>query len=738
MKDNLNRKSEDESNKMLREPSEIYKKTIETLKKKYGYTDKQIGSHFVIPQDFDNFELDLAIFTKEDDKNPKIVGEIKIGNFVFPFAQYQLEKYMNASNAKYGFLTNGKEWINYELLNNKIIRTSDIPTSKELQSIISGKTISKKFTQLSDASYILKKILDSLLANGIVSSEVFLELLSFKLYDEIHEKNKNFKKIADFPETHLEVFDSLRKKIKIEKQGIINDRPLFSFDQLKISSHLILPQIIELANFSLTKSNPVEISKFLVTNALAYEKQELRSSNSAELVEFLYNLLELTDKNKILVSYSGPQTLVHLLGLLHSNFPKNSKKNILVIEPKRELVLLLHVISQLSLPKFEIIHRDPRHANLTSLKFDHIISNPPLFGLLQNKPEGLGDYGSDEIRYYIKHLTNYPRGTKISVVVPQNFLFNSSPYGKKIRKYVLDTCTLLGIIQLPKGYSSSNSVQSSLLLLEVGTRDLINYNIFMAVLSKPTKTISEINKKLSLQITKSYHDFLKGKPIKNPTQNGFVVKIDEIIENGWTVSDKIPELKQMLDVPFKERILDSVQIFQGISVPTEKHFSEKTYSFIRISDIKNNFIKKDKIKKIYLDKESLLKYKKFFIKKGDILLSSKGTIGKSIIINKDYEDYLASSQLLILRPDTKKILSEYLYDLLNSEVVKTQIHGIVRGISIPFLPKSEFEKIIISVPPLQKQKEKVFKSLKLQEEISELEAILDKKRRDLQDSRDNE
>ena len=36
MKDNLNRKSDDESNKMLSNPSLVFKKTIQTLKKKYG------------------------------------------------------------------------------------------------------------------------------------------------------------------------------------------------------------------------------------------------------------------------------------------------------------------------------------------------------------------------------------------------------------------------------------------------------------------------------------------------------------------------------------------------------------------------------------------------------------------------------------------------------------------------------------------------------------------------------
>ena len=217
MSDNLNRKSNDESNKMLRDPSQIYKKTILTLKKKYGYTEKQIISEFKIADDVEPWMVDLAIFSNDTDqlKNLKIIGEIKIGNFVFPFAEYQLEKYMKRSNTQYGFLTNGKEWINYELLDKKIIRISDIPTSKELKSLSEGKRIEKKFEQLTNADYILHKIVDSIHSSGYSSYEPLLQLILFKLYDENYENNQNFKKITKFPETNLEVFETLWGKTNI-------------------------------------------------------------------------------------------------------------------------------------------------------------------------------------------------------------------------------------------------------------------------------------------------------------------------------------------------------------------------------------------------------------------------------------------------------------------------------------------------------------------------------------------
>jgi len=742
MKDKLKRKSNDESNKMLRNPDEIYKKTIQILKKKYGYTSKQIVSEFTIPQDFESLRVDLAVFSKDDDKNPKIIGEIKIGKFVFPFAEYQLEKYMKASNTKYGFLTNGKEWINYQLRNNKIHRIGDIPTSKELKLILSGKKSDKKFVLMGDANYILKKLSHSIWKNGLMSTEILPQLISLKLYDENFEKNKNFEKIVNYPETYLEVFQTLWSKFDKKFPNTFS-----SFQLSKEYTHNILSEIIEFSNFSLMKSNPSEISKFLID--YIYDRGIIKGGyfgTPKELIEFLYDLLELSKKDSIVVPYSGPETLVYLLDLLNTT-QKTSNENIVTIEPIHEKTKILHIISQLNLPKFQIFRHDPVSSPMLEefRAFDHVIAFPPFgkrfeISKSDNFPEmNLGTYGNESIHYFVKRLiTSFNKGTKISLLVPQGFLFNSNSSYKKIRKEILETCTIHGIIQLPQGFFKTTGVQTSLLLLEIGVSHKDKYDVFMSVYPKPLKSFGHSNKEVIKNIIDDFHNFQKGNSIEEPNQNRFVVGINEIIENGWTVTNKIPEFKEMLDISDKQNISDVVEIIQGTNIPSKNASEGKKLPFIRISDIENNTIKSKVGSYIALDDDSILKYKKYLIKEGDILLSSKGTTGKVAIVEKKYEGAIASSQLFILRSNTKLILPDYLLDCLNSKIVKKQISGIVRGDIIAFLPKSEFSKIIISVPSLSEQEGKISESMKLQNEISELEKILSQKRHKLQEYRDNE
>ncbi len=741
MKDKLKRKSNDESNKMLRNPDEIYKKTIQDLKKKYGYTSKQIVIDFEIPQDFESLSIDLAVFSKDDDKNPKIIGEVKIGNFVFPFAEYQLKKYMKASNAKYGFLTNGKEWINYESTNNSIIRTSNIPTSKELKLILSGKKIDKEFLPISGADYILKKLSTALWQTGHSSTEVFLQLISLKLYDENHENNQNFKKIANYPETYLEVFQSLWDKFDKKFPNTFA-----SFQLTKEHTHNILPEIIEFSNFSLIKSNSSETIKYIIIYLhTTGSRKGWYSGTPKLLIKFLFDLLKLSNKDKIVVPYSGPETLAHLLDLLDTNFPKTSKENIVTMESMQSKIQILHIISELNLPKFQIFRHDPIFSPMLQEfnMFDHVIAVPP-FGerfvipKSENSPQmDLGQYGNESIHYFVKRLiSSFKQGTKISLVVPQGFLFNSNSSYRKIRKEILERCTIHGIIQLPQGFFNTTAIQTSLLLLEMGLPHKDKYEIFMSVYPK-TSTYDPSHENIIKKIIDDFHTFQKGNLLKEPNQNGFVVGINEIIDNGWTVTNKVPEFKQMLDIPDKQHISDVVDIVQGTNLPPTTVSDGKILPFIRISDLENNSIKSKVSKSVILDDNSISKYKKYLIKEGDILLSSKGTIGKVAIVEKKYEGSIASSQLFIIRSKTK-IIPEYLLDCLNSKITRKQIQGIIRGATIPFLPISEFIKIIISVPSLSLQKEKISKSMKLQYEISELEKILSQKRLKLQEYRDNE
>jgi hypothetical protein len=745
-------------NKMMREPVKITKTAIQTLKKKYGYTDRQIRTDHVIRVNIQNQNLDIAIFSNDDDKFPKVIGEIKIGDFVFPFAEYQLEKYMNNSNAKYGFLTNGVDWINYKIVNKKIIKIPTISSKITSQNKFENTDTKQKFTQLTNSSDIIRKISRQSRIENHISLDEFLQLIFFKIYDEKYEKNKYFKKISDEPSSCIDAFQTLWKKSNKKFPG------LFKQNYLELPRSNQLLTIIEMSSYSITKADPISTSNALLMS-LNHNWNYSRGSitTPSELVELIDSLEPILDSNKILIPYSGPDRCIQILQLIFSKFSNKFKGEITVIEPELGNIRFLRIISELRLPKFNIIRGDPIEIlnSDKSKEYDHVISIPPMGMKIQKKynfeqkhdeKSNISDaesemLGNDSINHFFNRLiSRFKIGVKFSIIVPQGFLFKQSFSSDSIRRQILDNCSIKAIISLSRGTFSNSGVTSALLLLEKGTSNLDTYDIFMAILSKPglkeyypegigrKRNFPIINPYLKNveQVSNLFQEFIKNKSISKPNQSGFTVNIIEIQKDGWTVTDKIPEIK-LFDIPDKHEILECVEIIRGTNIPFKRSSTGEEFNFIKISDFNNNSLDLKKTKKIFLDKNEISKIKRFLIKKDDVLFSCRGTIGKKLLVKNELENCIASSNLMILRPKSSIIHPEYLQYVLDKEIVKDQISGLSGGISIPMISLTKYSRIIIPVPSLSKQKEITLKAVKSLEEISKIEKLLEETKRKYQE-----
>ena len=734
MKDNLNRKSDDESNKMLSNPSLVFKKTIQTLKKKYGYSSKQIVSDHIIPHNFEKLSADIALFSKDDIQNPKIIGEVKIGNFVLPYVEYQLEEYLKTSNAKYAFLTNGEEWINYQLVKGKLIQIGDIPTAKELEQSDKEKIFVTKPTSSKHLDYRLAKFSQSLWSVGVNFHDSYLQLLTFKLYDEVNENGKYFKQILNDPINQSIILKDLWEKIDKEFPQ------MFSTNYFeKISDSDLNSVVLELANLSLIESNQFTLSQFILKQYFnSRTKSSVGNGISFELIKFIYDLLHISENDRLVIPYSGPETLVHTLGIHYSKYSKKTKTKdpkIITIEPDFDKFQFLNIISLLELPKFHAFNEDPVKSQILKefRNTDLVISIPPFGKKITKDFDDLGNYGTEEINYYLQRLiSTFDVGTKIAVVVPQKFLFAESIYTKNIRKKIFENSSIKAIIQLPSTvFQPYSGIQTSLIIFEIGISGKKSSQVFMSILPKSESSKEKFSEEISEEILKQYDLFSQKSIVKNPSQNAFTISSSELLENTWTVADKIPEIKELQDVSFKTRLADATEsIFQGVSVMGETGKHGKNIPLIRISDLENGLIKTKVGKTVTIDTDRLAKFQRGIIQKGDVLLSCRGTLGKLAIVNATNEGALASSQIIIIRSNDK-ILPEYLVRILNSDFVQKQISSLSKGISQQYFTINELKNIIISVPPIKQQKDIVSDFLKLEKEIAELEHILTKKRHDL-------
>lgn len=109
-------------------------------------------------------------------------------------------------------------------------------------------------------------------------------------------------------------------------------------------------------------------------------------------------------------------------------------------------------------------------------KYDLILTNPPFAGNV-NKEAILEDFDLRTTKtellfgeYFYKHLAP---GGKAAVIVPEGVLFGSTNAHKKLRTWLLDDCTVLGIISLPSVvFKPYAGVKTSIVVLR-GAAELI-------------------------------------------------------------------------------------------------------------------------------------------------------------------------------------------------------------------------------------------------------------------------
>lgn len=87
----------------------------------------------------------------------------------------------------------------------------------------------------------------------------------------------------------------------------------------------------------------------------------------------------------------------------------------------------------------------------------------------------------------------------------------------------------------------------------------------------------------------------------------------------------------------------------------------------------------------------------------DVLISKDGTVGKTIVVDIDKE-FVISSSLVIMRPNNN-INSYFLDFALKSNIVQEQLNSLMKGAGLKRVSVKNNSNLLISLPPIEEQKE---------------------------------
>ena len=180
-----------------------------------------------------------------------------------------------------------------------------------------------------------------------------------------------------------------------------------------------------------------------------------------------------------------------------------------------------------------------------------------------------------------------------------------------------------------------------------------------------------------------------------------------------------------------EKKLGDTEIIQiidgdrGSNYPQKVDFLDEGYClFLNTKNVRPDGFNFDTIMFITEEKDKALR--KGRIKRRDVILTTRGTIGNLAIYDDsvEYDHIRINSGMLILRPNEQIISSEYLFEMMRSSIMKSQIKRFTSGAAQPQLPIKTLVNFSFPVPTRLEDQKRIVESLhQLSAEIQRLEAI---------------
>ena len=175
-----------------------------------------------------------------------------------------------------------------------------------------------------------------------------------------------------------------------------------------------------------------------------------------------------------------------------------------------------------------------------------------------------------------------------------------------------------------------------------------------------------------------------------------------IVENYKPNIDIDPDWEM---VEFENAPFEIIDGDRGNNYPNGDDFSTEGYClFLNTKNVRENGFRFTEKMFITKEKDQLLRKGK--LKREDVLLTTRGTVGNTAYFNISvpYEHIRINSGMLIFRPDNKRMVSEYLYYFFQSENCQSQFKRVISGAAQPQLPIRSLNPLIIPFPNIETQR----------------------------------
>lgn len=355
------------------------------------------------------------------------------------------------------------------------------------------------------------------------------------------------------------------------------------------------------------------------------------------------------------------------------------------------------------LPKSETKSRvhPPPEQTTSGEEYDAIVSVLPSMPQGSKFPSAFADghapiKGESFEAYLIRHARRSLRaGGRAVFCVSNRLLFSQGD--ARFREWLVNDGGLQSVMSLGHPYTNT-SLPASLLTLSSKRNSLISFFDSDHISAEVRNAVPEwgetgLPHRNSVRLRKSTGSSTSV-DVSTIEANGFDLIGSRFVETGYhRFLEQIVALKEVNLVTIDE----IARLESGLAVRDKSALSMTGPAVISAAMIQDGRINFDELFPARGDRPSRT------LRPGDILISTRGTIGKIAVYRGTGPAAVAGTTLIRLVPSSS-VDSTFLAAILRTQPYQTQLRAVSVGLSIEALRRSDLARIVIPVPPLERQR----------------------------------
>lgn len=349
--------------------------------------------------------------------------------------------------------------------------------------------------------------------------------------------------------------------------------------------------------------------------------------------------------------------------------------------------------------------------------YDVILANPPFMtpkgGIMPHSRYRVKAKRSEVlfVDYIAEHLN--PTG-RAAIIVPEGIVFQSANAYKDLRKYLVDDGLLYAVISLPVGiFNPYSGVKTSILLIDKSFARLKDEILFVKLnndgfdLGAQRREIEGSEIPEIIRIVQKYHADLEPQTADNDILHHPLVTItskERVAEQDYILVGERYKVDKSLDTTYPVVPLSDICEINAENKNPTLAFGDDEFIYIDISSVENGTGKVDFSNKI--KGTNAPSRAKRAVKKGDILFSTVRPNLKAYgyVEREDCDCCVASTGFAVISAKSM-VLSKYVYYMLYSKPVQTQLSSMMGKGAYPSVNQKDVSQIQIPLPSLSIQED---------------------------------